>query len=197
MLLMLPPRKVRRICAGFMRIASWDLGRKFGWCFGESGKTPTSGSLVLRKPGEPNGLALGVLARFLRDHVRTNGKDDLWVCEHWLPPRQQKSADNVEDSLRMNGVVNGIAGVYGIELVEPYPAPVRSQVCGRPHAPGESKRKGAKMSNTKWLVIDTMVLRGFLPRGCEDDDRADSACAWCWAESNFARRDSSFTLTAR
>ena len=179
-----------------MKIASWDLGRSLGWCYGVAGKVPVSGTFVLRKPGEDNGVALGTLARFLRDHVRANGKDDLWVVEHWLPPKQQKSAANVEDSLRMNGVVNGIAGVYGIEVVEPYPATVRSQVCGAPSAPGESERGGRMMKNTKWLVIDTMIMRGLLPKGCDQDDRADACAGWVWAEANFARTaPANFQLT--
>jgi Holliday junction resolvasome RuvABC endonuclease subunit len=99
------------------------------------------------------------------------------------------AALSMEDSLRLNGAAHAIAGVYGIEVVEPYPATVRSQVCGKPHA-GDRK-------STKKLVIDTLILRGLVPKTFRDDDAADAIAGLVWAESNFARRDSSFALTAR
>lgn len=168
-------------------ILSIDLGRAMGWARGVAGTVPVSGTFILREAGEPPGLAMGALARWIRDHKRDFGKPDLIVCEHWLPPAQQPSGAAVEDSLRMNGVVNGMAGIYGIAVVEPYPAMARAMVCGRASVPGESKRTGAMKKNVKWLAIDTMILRGYLPKGSEEDNRADSLVCWSWGEAVHGR----------
>ncbi len=170
-----------------MKLLALDLGRSLGWCLGDSGVIPASGSLLLRKRDDANALAVGALGRWLRDCVRQKGKPDMIIVEHWMSPKAQKAVAIIEDSLRLNGAVHAIAGVYGIPVAEPYPATVRSQVCGKPYAEGESARTGRKMSNTKWLVIDAMVFRGYLPKGCEDDDRADASALWCWGEANYAK----------
>lgn len=170
-----------------MKILALDLARKFGWCRGEAGSIPESGSETLRAPGEPNGLALGALARWLEDSVLVCKAPDLLVIEHWLPPFGQKGAAVVEDSLRMNGACHAIAGLHGLTVLEPYPATVRALVCGRATMPGETLRDGRKLSNTKWMVIETMILRGYLPARCTDDNRADACALWCWAEAVHGR----------
>lgn len=171
-----------------MDILSLDTARVTGFARGVSGQKPFYGSVMLRKSGEPNGLAPGALGRWLRDHVREHGKPDLLVVEKWMSPKAQKSVSIIEDSLRLNGACHAIAGVYGIEIVEPYPSTVRAQVCGKANA--------GDRASTKLLVINSLIARGLVPRGFKDDDAADSLAGWVWAEANFARRDSSFTLTA-
>ena len=167
-----------------------DVGRKTGFCIGRAGELPDSGSWVLRKPGDPNGLAIGELARRMIELKGTYGKPDLIVCEHWLPPHQAKSAANVEDALRMNGCVNAVAGVWGVDVTEPYPATVRAQVCGKAH-----DKSG---DGTKMLVVQNMILRKLIPIDCVDNDRADAVCSWVWAEANFARvAPAKFVLTGR
>ena len=179
-----------------MRILALDLGRRFGWCRGEAGTIPESGSDTLRSPDDPNGLALGALARWIRDSVREHGKPDLMIAEHWLPPAGQKHSAIIEDSLRMNGACHAIAGVYGITVLEPYAQTVRFVVCGRANVPGESVRAGKKLSNTKLMVIDNVILRGMLPKGNLDHDRADAIALWIWAESVHARMaPKTFALT--
>lgn len=172
-----------------MDILALDLARITGWARGKSGEKPRYGSVPLRKPGEPNGLAPGALGRWLRDQVRENGKPDLIAIEKFLASRAQKSEDQVNDSRMLNGAVQAIAGVYGIEVTEPRVQTVRAEVCGTSRAGGRAEGKQ--------MVIDTLVLRGLLPRGFQDDNAADALAIWVWAESNFARRDSSFALTAR
>lgn len=171
-----------------MDILSLDTARLTGWARSLAGQKPIYGTWELRKRGEPNGLALGELGRRLRDHVREHGKPTLICIEKWMSPKAQKSVSIIEDSLRLNGAVHSVAGVYGIEVVEPYPATVRSQVCGKPHA--------GSREETKALVIQSLIFRGLVPRDFKDTDAADAICGLIWAESNFARRDSSFTLTA-
>lgn len=181
-----------------MLILSIDLGRLCGFCMGVAGTIPESWSHELRRSGQPNGLALGELAREMIRAKNRLGKPDMIVLEHWLPPKQAKSGANVEDALRMNGACNAIAGVWGVNVSEPFPSTVRTQVCGRPYESGDGLRGNRRISNTKIMVLDTMITLGYLPRNCNDDDRADAVCAWVWAQANFARvPPANFTLTAR
>lgn len=170
-----------------MRLLFLDTARKCGFAYGDAGTVPASGSIALREPGAQNALALGALGRWLRDHVRTHGKPDLIGVEHWMAPGAQPSGKAVEDALRLNGAVHAIAGVYGIPVTEPYPSTIRSQVCGKVSVPGQSKRGGKTLSNTKWLVIDTVALRGLLPKDSTDDNRADAVAGWVFLEANFSR----------
>lgn len=178
-----------------MMLLFLDLGRKTGFCYGRAGAVPTSGSIVLRKTSEDPALGLGALARWLRNHVRTNGKPDLLGLEHWVPPRGADGKTNVnaiEQALRFNGAAHAVAGVYGIEVTEPYPATIRSQVCGAAYGPRQSDGK----RDTKGMVIRTMVLLGYIPKNCEDEDQADAACGFAWMESVFARTaPAKFALT--
>lgn len=166
-----------------MKFLFLDLGRRTGFAYGESGTVPVSGSITLRGVDDDNGLALGKMARWLRDHVKEHGKEDLWGIEHWMPPKSSKDLNSVEDALRQNGAVHAIAGVYGIGITEPYPATIRSQVCGRPHRMTVDL-KGNKVSDTKNMVIETMIFRRLIPADCRDDNRADAVCGWVWMEAN-------------
>ncbi len=172
-----------------MDILSLDLARMTGFARGKPGDKPIYGTVELRKRGEPNGLAPGALGRWLRDHVRERGKPDLLICEHWMSPKAQKSTSIIEDSLRLNGAVHAVAGVYGIEVVEPYPATVRAMVCGKANA--------GDRDSTKRLVIDSLILRGLVPKEFRDEDAADAIAGLVYAHAVFGRRDSSFALTAR
>lgn len=170
-------------------ILSLDTARRTGWARGRAGQPLIYGTWELRKRGEPNGLALGELGRRLVKHVREHGKPDLMVIELFMPSGAQKSEDQVNDSRRLNGAANAIAGVYGIEVVEPRVQTVRAQVCGASGAGGREQGKQ--------MVIDNLILRGLVPKDFKDADAADAICGLIYAEANFARRDSSFTLTAR
>jgi hypothetical protein len=155
-----------------------DAARKCGLCWGAAGNIPTSCSVVLRGPSDEPALGLGALARWLRDHVRKEGKPDLVGVEKWLPIRGSKNDRGVEDALRLNGVVHGIFGIYGVRVCEPYPSSIRAEVCGRPFDKG---------GQTKKMVIDMMILRGYLSADCADDNRADACAGFCYLEANFAR----------
>jgi hypothetical protein len=110
------------------------------------------------------------------------------VVERWLPPKAQPNAAAVEDSLRLSGACHAIAGLFGITVLEPYPATVRALVCGRAHDP----------AGTKAMVIRTMIMRGYLPNGCTDGDRADACCLFCWAEATRYLSDPArFALTQK
>ena len=173
-----------------MLIMALDAARRTGFCIGHAGKIPESGSWVLRKAGDPNGLAVGELARRMIQLKEKYEKPDLIVCEHWLPPRASPDAHSVEDALRLNGAVNAVAGVWGVDVTEPYPATVRSQVCGKAHDKDS-------LGGTKMLVLQNMIMRKMVPVDCMDFDRADACALWVWAESNFARVNGQFVLTGK
>jgi hypothetical protein len=160
-----------------MRLLFLDLARRTGYAYGRAGQIPTSGSLTLRDVDDSKGLAIGALGRWLSDLIIAEGPPDLIGIERWLPPKISRNAVSTEDALRMNGCIHGIAGIYGINIVEPYPATIRSAVCGRSHAAGEND------IGTKRMVIDTMILRKYIPKGCEDHDRADACAGFAWMEA--------------
>lgn len=163
-----------------------DLGRLTGYCYGDAGTVPTSGSVVLRKTSEDPALGLGRLARWLRDHVKVNGKPDLLGIEHYMPTRGADGHTNihsVEYALRLNGAVHAVTGVYGIEVTEPYPATIRSQVCGAPYGPKGPDGK----RDTKGMVVRTVTLLGLVPHGTVDEDRCDAVAGWVYLQANFAR----------
>lgn len=166
-----------------MNLMFLDLGRLTGYCYGPAGSVPTSGSIVLRKTSEDSGLGLGKLGRWLRDHVRANGAPDLIGIEHWLPPDAAVNNKALVDGLRLNGAVHSIAGVYGISITEPYPATIRSQVCGAAY--GQRQVSGKR--DTKAMVIRTVTILGMVPPGTTDEDRCDAVAGWIFLQANFAR----------
>lgn len=177
-----------------MNLMFLDLGRLTGYCYGPAGNVPTSGSIVLRKTSEDPALGLGRLARWLRDHVRANGKPDLLGIEHYMPTRGADGHTNihsVEYALRLNGAVHAVAGVYGIEMTEPYPATIRSQVCGAAYGPRQANGK----RDTKGMVIRTMVLLGMVPPGETNEDKCDAVAGWLYLRANFSRVPAPLVLT--
>lgn len=156
-------------------ILALDLATKTGWARGVSGSKPLSGSVKFGK----DGLGPGQLGVWLRDHRREHGIPDLIVIEKWINPHAQKHFKPIEVGLRLNGAVHALAGVYGITVAEPSVQTIRAAVCGRSNA--------GNREDTKAMVIQNMILRGLLPTGCRDDDRADSLAAWVYGEAVYGR----------
>lgn len=92
----------------------------------------------------------------------------------------QKSVQNVESSLRLNGAAHAImGGIYRCKIVEPTAATIRAAVCGRADAAGRDE--------TKRMVVRTVQLLGMLPGDSKDDDRADAIAGWLWAAAVYLR----------
>lgn len=153
-----------------------DLATKTGWSRGPAGKIPISGSVQLGK----GGLGPGQLGLWLRDHVRKHGKPDLIGLEKWLNIRASMNDRSVEVALRLNGCCHGIAGVYGIKVVEVPANTIRAAVCG--------KASGGDRKATKAMVVYTARLLNLLPKdAADDDDRADSLIGWRYVEAVYGR----------
>lgn len=166
-------------CGGCLNILFFDLGRRCGYAYGPVGKPPVAGSIVLRKPAEPNALALGALARWFRDHIRDIGKPDLVGIEKWLPVAASRDDDSTEDALRMNGAIHAVCGVYKLSTVEPTVNEIRMAICGKTH-----DKRGV---GTKQMVINTLALRGLVPRDETDDNKCDAIAGWLWVEAYYGR----------
>lgn len=182
-----------------MKILSLDLALKMGWAWGETGEIPTSGSVQF----SGGALGAGELGIWLRDHRRERGLPDLIILEAFMNPAGQPNVGPIVSGLRFNGAVHAIAGVYGVKVAEVAASTIRKAVCGRAHAAGDVspltpkyRLREAQRKATKAMVIKTMILRGIIPTGCTDDNRADAACGWVYAEAVYGRRaPAEFILT--
>lgn len=167
-----------------MQILFLDLATKTGWARGRAGEKPVSGSIQLGK----GGLGPGQLGLWLRDHVREHGRPDMIGVEKWLPLRAAVNDRAVEVALRLNGAVHSVAGVYGIPVAEPTVQTIRAAVCG--------KSSAGSREETKAMVVASVILRGLLPKGSLDDDRADALAGFVWMEAVYGRRaPAEFVLT--
>lgn len=182
-----------------MEILFLDLATNTGWARGNAGSIPKSGSVKLGK----DGLGPGQLGLWLRDHVRLCGKPDLIGVEKWMPVNAQRSDKNIEVSLRLNGAVHAIAGVYTIRVAEIYASTMRAAVCGRASAAGDvygvpkSMLKAAQRAATKAMVVKTAKLLNLMPADAkDDDDRADALIGFRYCEAIYGRRaPAEFILT--
>ncbi len=171
-----------------MRLLSLDLARKCGWASGDSAEKPTSWSSALGEPGDAIGLQCGELARQLVAYRRKHGVPDLVCIEHHMAPKSQPSDKIIVSSLMLRGTVHAImGGVYGCKIAEPYPATIRSAVCGRANA--------GDRDATKRMVVATMHALALLPKDVRDDNRADALAGWHYCASTFGGKwPSDFTL---
>lgn len=173
-----------------VKILFLDLATNTGWAIGDSGTKPLSGAWVLGR----GGLGPGMLARNLVALKREHGLPDLIGVEKWMAVNAQRSDRNIETSLRLDGAVHAVAGVWGVPVAELDASTIRAMVCGGKSGipnlrPGMSENaiKDARRKATKQMVVDTMILLGLLPTGCKDDNRADAACGWRYCEAVYGR----------
>lgn len=91
-----------------------------------------------------------------------------------------------------------MCGVYKIEVCEPWPNSIRAQVCGKAYVKGRSRLEGREISNTKLMVISTMIQRRYIDKHCTDDNQADACAGFCWMEANHSRETpKDFALTSK
>lgn len=174
-----------------MWILGLDLGtRRSGFGEGPAGDIGEcrSGSVRLRREGQPMETAAANLGCFLRDRFVLR-RPDLICVEHYLNPSAQKSADAAIGGLLLAGAVRAIAGCYGIRVEAPYDSTIRKHFTGKGRA-GETERAAAKDSRTATneMVLRRAIALGYLPRDCRDWDRANAVAAFDYASAHFARR---------
>jgi hypothetical protein len=159
-----------------------DLGQRTGFAVGAAGSLPVSGTVVLKKPTEPAAVALGNLLEFLRERW-TAERPDLVVIEAPLSIAAMARLNNAEETMlllhRLAGVVQAMTQRFAIRLVEVNSATARKHFMGRGSA--------GTREETKRAVVSRAVMLGYLPRGCEDDDRADACCVFDWAAATLCR----------
>lgn len=161
-----------------MRIAALDIATACGFAFGDTGTIPQSGSVRLKRPGEPPETAAFNMRAFLRDRF-TLERFDLLAIEHFLNPAAQKSADAVILQIMCFGVAVAEGMARGIRIEAPYPSTVRKHFLGRANM-GERKE-------TKAAVLNRARALSYIPRDCCDDNRADACALFDYAAATFAR----------
>lgn len=161
-----------------MRIAALDIATVCGFCLGEAGAIPQSGSVRLKRPGEPPEVAAFNMRAFLRDRF-TLERFDLLAVEHFMNPAAQKSADAVILQIMCFGVAVAEGMARGMRIEAPYPSTVRKHFLGRANM-GERKE-------TKAAVLNRAKALGYVPRDCRDTDRSDACAVFDFAAATYAR----------
>jgi len=161
-----------------VRIAALDIATVCGFAFGDAGAIPQSGSVRLKRPGEPPEIAAFNMRAFLRDRF-TLKRFDLLALEHFLNPAAQKSADAVILQIMCFGVAVAEGMARGMRIEAPYPSTVRKHFLGRANM-GERK-------DTKAAVLNRARALGYIPRDCKDDNRADAVALYDFAAATYAR----------
>jgi hypothetical protein len=160
-------------------ILALDLGIQMGWCQGPS----NSGSVRLRAPGAPEGVAEGNLIAWLHGHLYLHSPEVV-VKESPLSlqgfANTHNSQEIVERTYGLHRIVLGMCNRFGIRCESVHPSTYRKHFIGRANC-------GARQ-DTKAAVIERCHLLKYLPRGCIDEDRADACAIWDWATAHFGRR---------
>lgn len=169
--------------AGVRRLYCLDLGSyRTGFAVGVAGTIPASGTVILRERDEPAAVALANLIEFLRERW-TDDRPELVVIEAPLSIAAMARLNNAEETMlllhRLTGIVQAMAHRFALRLVEVGSATARKHFIGKANA-------GAR-EETKRAVISRCIALGYLPRGCEDDDRADACCVFDWAAATLCR----------
>jgi hypothetical protein len=169
-----------------MMVWALDLATRTGYAYGEPGRMPTSGALILKKPKEPRAVALGNLLWWLNDKW-SERKPDLVVTEAPLTLQAflllHSSQDNVRMHHSMHGVVEAMCARFGItgdKKIETYPATYRKHFLGRANF-------GSREA-TKWEMVVRARLLGLMPQDSDDEDRADALGLHDWACATHGRK---------
>lgn len=161
-----------------MRIAALDIATVCGFAFGEAGAIPQSGSVRLKRFGEPPEVAAFNMRAFLRDRFMLE-RFDLLAIEHFLNPAAQKSADAVILQIMCFGVAVAEGMARGMRIEAPQPSTIRKHFIGRANM-GERR-------DTKAAVLGRAKTLGYVPRDCRDDNRADACALFDFAAATYAR----------
>lgn len=147
---------------------------------------------MIKRPGESVQTACRNLACTLRDNIRLESPD-LIVTECWLPPAAQPSADVIITHLHLHGVVEGLAGVFGIRTERPAAATYRTHFCGQASAAPRRqqqrtyRQKIEDREATNVMVVKRAIMLGYLPGSSTDWDKAAAVAIWDYAAATYAR----------
>lgn len=148
------------------RVLFLDLATTTGWCEGEPGKSPESGTIRLAPAGASPAAAFGGLIAFLGERL-TARRYRLVAYEQPMDPRHLKTNINTARKLiGMPAIVEGLCHQTGHSRVHEVGVHAirKSLIGGRP-ARGEAKRE----------VTKHLHLLGYRPA---DDNEADAIAGW-------------------
>jgi hypothetical protein len=167
-------------------ILGLDLAVRTGFCLGEPGQIPRSGTVRLKKPADEWTVAPGNLGCFLRDLlVMQSDRPDIIIYEAPLPffaahaDQRQRSIESLVLPPSLVGATLCIGGTYGIPCVGYQANTIRKAFIGRASAGGRDETKNA--------VIRQAVAEKLVPSDCRDDNRADAVATWMFGCLKHAR----------
>jgi hypothetical protein len=163
-----------------------DLASVCGLAVGRPGDVPRSGSVTLKRRGEPRSVALGNLVEWLRQEW-TAARPALIVKEAPLPLQAFADRGNSEDTVvltyGLHSIVEAMAQRFGIPCEQGHASTIRKHFLG-------VGRLGSR-DETKRAVVQRCHVLGLMPREVSDDNRADALATWDWGCATFARRSPS------
>lgn len=174
-----------------MLIMAFDLGIRTGFACGRAGSKPRVQTWILKRPGDPVSVAIKNFGRTLRD-VLSVETPDLIIREDFLHPSVHKSGDAAIASIKMDGAIELMAGLWGVRDESVNVNAVRKHFCDRssamPRTRGEktAREKAAARQATKDMVLNRAKTLGYLPRDCFDDNKADACAIFDFACATYA-----------
>jgi hypothetical protein len=163
-----------------------DLGSWSGYAYGQPGEVPRSGTVRLKKSGDPRAVALGNLISFLDEEWRRQ-RPAIVAIERAMSLEAFKSVNSSEANVRMqyglHAIVEGMCNRFGLSPHEVSYDTVRKHFLG-------VGRLGTR-EETKRAVVDRCHLLGFFPRETYDEDRADACAVHDWASATLCNRAAS------
>lgn len=176
------------------KILALDPADRMGWAFGLAGTIPVSGSVRLRKSGDPVALGAANMGCFIRDIVGKYGVPDIIAPERYLEIPGQASNDAAVSQLLKHGAIYAMIGLMGVRLASPTVSEVRKHFCGKTTAAPRRRQKRTNRERyddriaTNMMVLNRAILTGYLPVESVDFDRANACAVWDWASVIAARR---------
>ena len=163
-------------------ILALDIATRAGFAIGRPGAIPRSGTLVLKRPGEPREVAYSNFLFWLWDRLSTE-RPALIVKEAPFHlgafAKKSNSEANVVLSYGLHAIVEGIAHRHSIRCENVPANTVRKHFIGRADL--------GKRVKTKQGVISRCHLLGLMPEDCKDDNRADALAVFDYAAATFGR----------
>ncbi len=166
-------------------IHTFDLGQRTGFCFGAPGSRPRrSGSVILKGRGQPQAVAFGNFIWFLQEEW-SRGVPEMIVAEEAMSLAAMNRLDAgqavVDMHYGLHAILRGMAHRFGRTVTASHPGTVREHFLGMGRVPGGRDA-------TKAALVARCHLIGLMPRGSNDDDRADAISIWDWASATFGQR---------
>ena len=165
-------------------IVSLDVGKSMGFASGMPGDCePRSFSVKLGRTSDRRPVVAGNLIAFLDKEFRIEKpalvfKEMPLVLGAFL--KLGVSDASVRSHYGLHCVIEGMCARFGVPWHEEANSRIRKHFIGKAHL--------GKREDTKRAVLSRCIQLGYLPRGCEDDNRADALAGWDWASVHLGRK---------